>query len=207
MIGTHVDITERKRIESALQERMKELNCLYGIARSVERSGSNLDAIMGEVVSIIPPAYAYPDIACARIVLGNQMFESAGFKESRWSQSADIRVLGNNAGTVEVYYLEEKPRSFEGPFAKEERALIDTIAERLGRVVERKRVQDALHESEERYRDLFENSTDLIQSVNNDGRFEYVNSKMVGSARIHSRRNKATDLDGYSAQRSGSALQ
>jgi len=149
--GTLTDITERKRIEWALRERMKELNCLYGIARSVERPDSSLDAIMGEVVSIIPPAYAYPDIACARIVLGNQIFESAGFKESRWSQSADIKVLGKNAGTVEVYYLEEKPTSFEGPFLKEERGLIDTIAERLARVVERKRVQDALHESEERF--------------------------------------------------------
>jgi signal transduction histidine kinase len=37
---------------------------------------------------------------------------------------------------VEVYYLEERPQSHEGPFLKEERHLLDAIAERLSRVVE-----------------------------------------------------------------------
>jgi PAS domain S-box-containing protein len=35
--------------------------------------------------------------------------------------------------------------------------------------------QEALRASEERYRDLFENATDLIQSVDADGGFQYVN--------------------------------
>ena len=39
---------------------------------------------------------------------------------------------------MEVYYLEEKPELDEGPFVKEERSLIDAIAERLGTVIERK---------------------------------------------------------------------
>lgn len=39
-----------------------------------------------------------------------------------------------------------------------------------------KRDQEALEASEERYRDLFENATDLIQSIDLDGRFEYVNT-------------------------------
>ncbi len=39
----------------------------------------------------------------------------------------------------------------------------------------RKRVEAALHESEERFRDLFDNANDLIQSVTPDGRFQYVN--------------------------------
>lgn len=39
-----------------------------------------------------------------------------------------------------------------------------------------KRDQEALKASEERYRDLFENATDLIQSVDVHGRFEYVNA-------------------------------
>lgn len=38
-----------------------------------------------------------------------------------------------------------------------------------------KQDQEALRASEERYRDLFENATDLIQSVDAEGRFQYVN--------------------------------
>lgn len=39
-----------------------------------------------------------------------------------------------------------------------------------------KQDREALQASEERYRDLFENATDLIQSVDPEGRFQYVNN-------------------------------
>ncbi len=42
-------------------------------------------------------------------------------------------------------------------------------------IADRKRAEAAMQESEARYRDLFENATDLIQIVSPDGRFIYVN--------------------------------
>ena len=40
------------------------------------------------------------------------------------------------AGSVQVYYLEEMPMADEGPFRKEERELINVVAERLGKTIE-----------------------------------------------------------------------
>lgn len=42
-------------------------------------------------------------------------------------------------------------------------------------ISDRKRMEESLRESEERYRDLLENANDLIQSVNQNGSFLYVN--------------------------------
>ncbi len=44
-------------------------------------------------------------------------------------------------------------------------------------ITEHEREEKALRESEERYRDLFDNANDLIQSVKPDGHFHYTNKK------------------------------
>ena len=138
------DITERKLTEKALKERMKQLDCLCSISRLVDQQGRDLAATLKGVIFIIPSAWQFPDITCVRIVFGEKVFESSNFKETVWKQSAPIKVNGKNVGTVEVYYLEDKPVLFEGPFLREERVLIDAVAERLGRIIERVQAEEAV---------------------------------------------------------------
>ena len=51
--------------------------------------------------------------------------------------------------------------------------MIESIS---GEITVRKHAEEALRASEERYRDLFENTTDLIQMITFDGRFLFVNN-------------------------------
>jgi PAS domain S-box-containing protein len=149
LIASALDITERKRAEAALQERIKELTCLYDISALLESPGISLDEILHRTVTLIPPAWQFPEITEACIILAGQSFQTARFRETLWMQTGVILANGKPVGQVEVCYLEERQASNEGPFLTEERYLLNAIAERLGHVVERRRAEDALRESEE----------------------------------------------------------
>ncbi len=141
-IETLQDVTERKRAEDALDERVKELQCLYDIAEIAQRPGISLDKLYREVVNVIPQGWQYSEITCARVIINNRHFKTKNYRESGWKLSSAIKVHGEKAGVVEVNYLEKRPDADEGPFLKEERLLINAVAERLGRVTEEKRLQD-----------------------------------------------------------------
>ena len=142
--GIFRDITEHKRAEQQLRERMKELQAFYRLAELTEREGITLDELYQELTDVLPKSWQYPEIACARIVVGDREFRTKNFRESGWMQSAPVKASGSVAGRIEVGYLEERPEQDEGPFLKEERRLIDAIAERLGHITERKRAEEGL---------------------------------------------------------------
>jgi PAS domain S-box-containing protein len=158
-----------EKLTRALKERVKELNCLYAISSIVEKQGLTLEEVLQGTVDIIPKAWQYPEITCSRIMLGEREFRSARFTETVWRQSQRIVLHGTKTGFLEVFYSKEKPREDEGPFLKEERSLINVIAERIGEIVERKNAQEALQESESKNRALLDAIPDLMFQIDGKG--------------------------------------
>ncbi|MEI6125787.1 MAG: transporter substrate-binding domain-containing protein [Pseudomonadota bacterium] len=158
------DITKRSQMEVEqraalydLAERVKELNCLYGLGQLIEKPGITIEGICGGLLTLIPASFQYPEITCAKIRLQEREYKTPNFKETTWRMDSPIEVDGKQYGELYVYYLEEKPECDEGPFLKEERLLINAVAERLGKNIQRTLLGKALHESEKLYRSLFEN--------------------------------------------------
>ena len=113
----------------------RTLTCLYSISNLIKEHTS-FEELLQEIVNRIPSAWQYPKITCARIMFNGQPYMTDNFRETIWKQEADIEAWEKKASVLEVYYLKETPELDEGPFLKEERNLINAIAEQIGRTLE-----------------------------------------------------------------------
>jgi PAS domain S-box-containing protein len=135
MVAAIRDIEERLRIEHRLQERIKELQSFYTLARIGHGEG-DLEAKLKELVDQLPLSWQHPEMAGARLKIEDGSYSTKLFRETPWRQRSVIRVNGREAGSVEISYLQEMPVSDEGPFMKEERFLLDAVADEIAILVE-----------------------------------------------------------------------
>jgi PAS domain S-box-containing protein len=155
-------------------KRVKELNCLYGISELRERPGITIEGILQGVAELIPPSWQYPEITCARVIMGYQEFKTSNFRETPWKQSCDIHVHGEWAGKLEVYYL-ECPESGKMPFLEQEDYLLGAIAERLGKIAERVQAEEALRVERDNILSILMSMDDGVYKVSDQFVIEYTN--------------------------------
>lgn len=169
---------ERNQLLDTMTARVRELRCTYSVTESI-RKRRPLSELFRNVVSLIPSGWRHSENAAARLRFDDQTFVSQPFSETKWFQHADIVVSGRLAGVVEVFYLKAYSDVDEGPFTKEERNLINSIATVLGRTIEYRKAEEALRESEEKYRSMMEAMDDAVYICSKDFRIVYMNSAMI----------------------------
>jgi len=136
----------------SLQERVKELSCLYRIANVLDTPEKSIGDVLSEIVNIIPSAWLYSDDAVSRIRFDDRDYCSRDYVEGRQEQRADLVISGKTRGCVQVAYLNPKPELGEGPFLAEERTLLDTIAKELSVRIERRLYEEEQAKTKEQLR-------------------------------------------------------
>jgi len=125
-----------RRLQVALRERVKELTCLYGIAKLVAHPNISLDELLQKTVELLPPAWLFPDIASAQIVVDRRHYRTTRYQKGVQNLRSDLFISGKKRGFVEIGYNEVRPQLDDGPFLIEERNLIDTISREIAVIIE-----------------------------------------------------------------------
>jgi len=160
-----------------LEKRLRELDCLYALSDLVEKKGPLEDLLAG-TVGLLPGAMELKDIVSARLFVSGKTYRTSRFRETPWKLVRPVHAWGRAVGFLEVNYLEEPPRSPSSLFEESEVKLVWAVAERLGRIIERKETEEKLRESEEKYATVVESTRDGIVIIQ-DYLFKYANPAMA----------------------------
>jgi len=132
-------LAEYKWLEEALRERthelnerMKELECLYAVSSTLMNRRLSFEQKMSAVIKEMPRGWQYPKATCVRIVLDGREFTSRNFRSTDTRQTAAIHLDERAAGEVEVCVLPELTQGQPATILHEEQTLLNIIALWLG---------------------------------------------------------------------------
>jgi len=178
-IGVTSDITEHKQMERSLEKSEEKFKQLYEKA-PLPYYTTLPDGIITDVNIKWCQILGYTK----EKVLGRPVFDFVMEKDRENVKSSfekKIRDKKSYTGGHERKYItkdkEEKIFVTHDFFSYDKEDKLISIQTILEDITERKKAEEALRENEERFRDLFENANDLIQSVDIHGNFAYVNKK------------------------------
>lgn len=132
ILGVSRDISERKRADDALHERVRQLRTLHAISQTIAQRELDLPTQLARIAQDLPAIMAFPEDAQARIELRDETLTGGqdGALVERLSET--IVVGGRPAGSVSVGYVRPRAASPGRPIAAERREILQSVARMLG---------------------------------------------------------------------------
>lgn len=142
----------------ALKKRMRELECLYNLGSEV-RSDEDVIAGFSSTTTHLIQAMQFPDITSARIYFDGMVYPASETSNQEIGSkiSSDLIIHEKQRGRIEVTYCEDIP------FLQEEKRLINEVAIRLSKKVERHEMSTELKRYAEKLEELVEEKTREIE--------------------------------------------
>jgi PAS domain S-box-containing protein len=185
------EIADKPPDQRQLQQRLKNLNCLYALSKIVNRQGISLEQIFQETVNLIRQTYHYPETTYVRITFDGVRYQTDDFQKSESSRQLQIKAREEDVGIIEVYHKDSGPRASQSSIVtrdsnselrdvltEEENSLLSAVAEWLGSLAERRKAEEKM----QLFRNLIERSNDCIFVIEPKwGRFLDVNHRACDS--------------------------
>lgn len=149
---------EKEKARYDLNERIKELRTIYHVSSILQKETLSNEDLLQSIVDLLPTGWQFPEICSARIVFEGHEFTSEHYAVSNIKQTAHFKTVNGKKGWIEVVYEEEKMSTPEHAFLKEERELINTLAEMLSVYYNKKTLLSELKKSEAQLASVFENT-------------------------------------------------
>jgi Signal transduction histidine kinase len=146
-VQKHRAIKALQRQTVVLEERVKELACLYRLAEIINARGISLEEMLMQAADLIPSGYQYPGSTHARIIFKGNEYCTPGFRQSIWNQNFPLFIDGEWAGVVEVSYTGKWLDDENAPFLAEECSLLNGIVRLLENSIARKVADDRLRDA------------------------------------------------------------
>jgi hypothetical protein len=142
-----------RRLVADNSERLKELRGINQISNILSQHRNFEDALK-EICNTLPGAWQYPEYTAVRIIYDKHIYTTNFFYKTRWVLRQTFETQLGKKGIIEVYYLKEFPILFEGPFLKEERDLINNIADIISGIAAKKLLHKLVTDNTERLKEL-----------------------------------------------------
>jgi len=128
-----------------LQERVKELNCIYHVEELLKNNKLDIEDIFLKLTEIIPQGLQYTTVCEVKIIYEGKIYKSDNLKETEWAQSADIIIDNNIVGKIQVFYTQLIRLLNNSQFLPEEQKLLNNIADRLSNYIFHKKLIKTLN--------------------------------------------------------------
>jgi|GEM_PF-6223816 len=151
-----------QELHRRLEEREKELSCIYQLFDLTARPGESLKNIFGRAIYLLRRSFQDYQKTWVRLVIDNLEYKTKNYQPSSWKHVEPIKFKNKLIGQIEVGIEEEREKPTNDPFLKEEYQLVKFFAQKLSQAYEAKQAERAMMESENKFRSLALNLPGIV---------------------------------------------
>lgn len=126
--------------EDKLQERIKELSCLYEVSSILAKNENSVEESLSKSILALQRAWRYPEKVFLELQLDDILLSTKKIPKNTIFEEYEVSVFREAKGFLRVHY--PSPEFEQKDFLSEEKRLMEKIAREIGSFFEREQIRE-----------------------------------------------------------------